>query len=82
MFDWNNKYRYTCRKSFKPATVEYDPVVGSETKKGRYDTCSVSRIGKAGPDNCGEKAYFWEPKNKKGLFKQILHMERLQNDSK
>jgi coenzyme F420-reducing hydrogenase beta subunit len=70
-FDRNNKYRYTCRKSFTPTTVEVDPVVGSETKKGRYDSCSVSRIGKSGPDNCGENAYFWEPKHKEDLFKFI-----------
>ena len=72
MFDLNNKYRYTCRRSFKQDTIEHNPVTGPEKKRGGYSGCTMCRIGTSNAENCGVNAYYWEPRDKKGLFKLII----------
>jgi hypothetical protein len=70
------EYNYYCRKSFKPDTIEPNPVIGTRKVKAKYDTCGVTRIGSPGRDHgrCGEEGLWWEPKNKKDLFKYIKHV--------
>jgi hypothetical protein len=72
LFDWNNKYRYTCRKSFQPKSIEPDPVVGTKVNKGGYDSCSAYRIRSS---DCGPTAQYWEPKHKRDLFKFMQKVE-------
>lgn len=72
---WSSPYAYFCRKSFKDKHTEMDPVVGSKKVEARYDSCGVARIGRVDRDDrCGEAGKFWEPKNKKDLFKLIKHV--------
>lgn len=78
-FHGNGRYAWRCRKSYKPDSTEYDPVVGVTKVKGGYDSCSVARIGnnqfnKLPDTRCGEEGRFWEPKDKKDLFKFIKHV--------
>jgi len=75
----SGKYAWKCKKSFTPTTVVYDPVIGKETVKGGYENCSISRIGTGeinplADNRCGEKGRFWQPKDKKNLFKYIKHV--------
>ena len=74
MFDWNNKHRYSCRKSFVEPKI--DNVVIGSTSKGYYQGCSIFRIGKSNETNCGEDGYFWAPKQKKHLFRLIKKAEQ------
>jgi hypothetical protein len=73
-FDWNNKHRYSCRKSWSEPKID-NLVVGS-TSKGFYYTCSAARIGKSVEGNCGQDAFYWEPKDKRNLFKFMMKVER------
>lgn len=72
LFDLNSKYRFTCRKSFKPEHTEPNLVTGSSVEKGTYQNCSAFRIGKSEEGNCGRDGYYWEPNSPKGLFKKII----------
>jgi hypothetical protein len=65
-FGVGSKYAYKCRKSWQEDTVETDPVIGVIKVKAKYDNCSSFRIRKI---DCGPSAQYWEPKNKKDLFK-------------
>ena len=56
---------YTCRKSFIPAKVEFDPVLGNKKGKGEYSSCRYMR----GSGCAGAK--YWTPKHKKDLFKAL-----------
>jgi len=68
-------FAYSCRKSFKPAHAEIDPVVGSKQVAAKYESCGVARIGHPDrTDRCGELGIWWEPKNKRDLFKFIKHV--------
>ena len=71
---------FSCRKTYKPKHNEPDPVLGSRVVKAKYDTCSVARIGTPGRDHgrCGESGLWWEPKNKRDLFKYIKHVGAVQ----
>ena len=69
--DRNNPYRYSCRKSFKPDEIKPNPVTGQSKVTGRYEGCTMFRIGKSKEGNCGEDAYYWEPKHKTDLFRFI-----------
>lgn len=71
-----SEYSYQCRKSFKETHVEPNPVVGAKKVQAKYDSCGVARIGSKGRDHgrCGEEGLWWEPKNKKDLFKYIKHV--------
>ena len=71
----SNSYAYSCRKSFIPEHMESDPVMGSKKVPAKYDSCGVARIGNpAREDRCGETGQWWEPKNKRDLFKYIKHV--------
>ena len=71
LFDTTNKYKYTCRKSWQPTKQEINPVTGLETMKAKYQGCASFRIGHGEEGNCGYEAYYWQPKDKKDLFKLI-----------
>jgi hypothetical protein len=81
LFDRNNKHRYTCKKSFKPKHEEINLVTGPEKVEGSYDSCSVFRIGKSEEGNCGKEAYYWEPKNKRDLFKYMKKVDHEANQT-
>jgi hypothetical protein len=78
--DWlahgSASYAYSCRKSYKPAHTESDLILGSKKVPAKYDSCGVARIGTTGRDHnrCGEAGLWWEPKNKRDLFKFIKHV--------
>jgi hypothetical protein len=77
--DWlahgSASFAYSCRKSFKPAHDEPDLVLGSKKVPAKYESCGVARIGRPDrTDRCGESGKFWEPKNKRDLFKYIKHV--------
>ena len=77
--DWlahgSASFAYSCRKSFKPAHDEPDLVLGSKKVPDKYESCGVARIGNPSrTDRCGEQGIFWEPKNKRDLFKFIKHV--------
>ena len=68
-------FNYKCRRSYKPEHTEHNPVIGEIKVDAKYETCSVARIGHPDrEDRCGELGKFWEPKNKKDLFKFIKHV--------
>jgi hypothetical protein len=79
-FLWHgfNTYAYKCRISFKETHEEFDPVTGPKKVKGEYQSCNIARVGSAvyGTERCGEEGKFWEPKNKKDLFKYIKHVSK------
>ena len=67
------KHRYMCRKSHVPAQTIYNPVTGDEQEQARYQSCAVFRIGRSQSGNCGADGYYWEPRDKQGIFKLIKH---------
>ena len=72
---FNNEYAYQCRKSFKETHTQPNPVIGSKTIQSKYETCGIARIGRVDRDDrCGESGQWWEPKNKRDLFKFIKHV--------
>ena len=78
--DWlahgSTSHAYSCRKSYKPEHMEPDLILGAKKVPAKYDSCGVTRIGTAGRDHgrCGEAGLWWEPKNKRDLFKFIKHV--------
>jgi hypothetical protein len=68
-------FAYSCRKAYNPEHDKPDPVIGSTKVKAKYESCGVARIGHPNrEDRCGEAGRFWEPKNKRDLFKFIKHV--------
>lgn len=57
-----NTWSWSCNLAYEPP--EYDPVTG-QTRKGRYDSCSVVRVKEA---VCGKNGKAWEPYYKRDLF--------------
>jgi hypothetical protein len=66
---------YRCYKTLLPAETKIDLVEGPSTKQARYDSCFSQRLSSGA---CGKAGKFWEPKNKKDLFKFIKHTEKVQ----
>ena len=72
--DWwtSSKYRYSCRKAYKPEHVEFNPVIGQIKHPEKYEGCSMARMSKFTKDidenHCGPEGKLWEPKHKKHLF--------------
>jgi len=72
---FRSEHAYYCRKSYKEKHTEPNPVVGSRLVEAKYESCSIARIGRVDRnDRCGESGLWWEPKNKKDLFKYIKHV--------
>jgi len=75
LFHGSSSIAYSCRKTFKEAHMAPDLVLGSKKVPSKYESCGVARIGNPSrTDRCGEQGIFWEPKNKKDLFKYIKHV--------
>jgi hypothetical protein len=77
--DWlwhgESSFAYSCRKSFRPTHDEPDLVLGSKKVPAKYESCGIARISNPNLDyRCGEEGKFWQPKNKKDLFKFIRHV--------
>ena len=68
---FDSPYTYMCKLSYKPDRQEPDKVVGSKFIKGGYETCNLARMN-IEDNTCGREAKFWQPKEKKGLFKLIV----------
>lgn len=66
-----NPVFWSCRKSYQPSVEEIDPVTGPKMSKPKYWSCSSARIGRSREGNCGEDAFYWEPRDKRDLFKFI-----------
>ena len=61
-----------CRLRHVEAKTTVDPVTGPKHEDAYWERCSVSRQSWASkPENCGDKALYWQPKHKTGLFKLI-----------
>jgi hypothetical protein len=61
-----------CRLKYVEARTTVDPVTGPKHEEAYYERCSISRMTwSSKPENCGEHGQYWQPKNKKGLFKLI-----------
>lgn len=72
---FNSEYAYLCRQSYRAQHQEPNPVVGAKKVAGHYENCGIARIGgDRRNDRCGVKGAWWEPKNKKDLFKYIKHV--------
>jgi hypothetical protein len=55
--------------------MEPDLVLGEKKVPAKYDSCGVARIGNPKrEDRCGEAGLWWEPVNKRDLFKYIKHV--------
>lgn len=80
LFFVDKRYSLRCRKSYKTEMSESNPVTGPKIKSAHYETCSTARmnyVSKQYDTNCGEAGRWWQPKNKKDLFKLIKHMEEI-----
>lgn len=66
---YSSKYSRHCKLSYEEARIDIDPVIGEIKKPGGYQSCSIYRLGMK---DCGPEAKFWQPKEKKGLFKLIV----------
>lgn len=73
-----NPIFWSCRKSYQPEHQEISLVTGTTTVKARYYGCTSSRIGKSREGNCGEDAFYWEPREKQDLFR---YMKKVGDDA-
>lgn len=73
---WGSGAEWLCRKAYKEAHIEPDPVRGPKQVPGEYQRCMTAR-GSWSTAVCGEEGRLWEPKSKKFLFLQIKHSERI-----
>ena len=75
LLGFRSAYAYKCRKNFEPDSTEVNLVVGQISNKGRYQTCSYSRLNS---QLCKEVGELWEPKDsKKHFFTIMQHEEQL-----
>lgn len=73
LMGWSSPYAYKCKKMFKDSAPEPNPVVGVKIKAAHYESCTLARmdyLSKTKQDTvCGPSGAWWQPKNKKDLFK-------------
>lgn len=75
---WGSGVEWRCRRAFVPASTEYDPVLGSKKNRAHYRRCSLVRLHDADYNkDCGKEGQWWEPKNKRFLFLQIKHSDKV-----
>lgn len=65
----DSEFRYSCRRSYEEARINFNPVTGSKIVKNKYELCTLSRLN---PNKCGPDAKYWAPKNKKDLFLALI----------
>jgi len=64
---------YKCAKTFRPAGIELDRVIGPVKTASSMMFCSNERtVG-----DCGKQAKYWQPKHKKDLFKLLTREENV-----
>jgi hypothetical protein len=70
------RYIGYCEKVFMPAHEKFDPVIGNIKVEAKYETCGMARLDKLNKQTelCGPEGRWWEPKDKKDLFKFIKHV--------
>jgi hypothetical protein len=72
------RYTMRCRLAYKQETVDKNFVTGHKTKPAHYETCSMARLSVSKDGiTCGQHGQFWQPKNKRDLFKLIKHTEEI-----
>ena len=64
----SRQYAMRCRKNYKEEEDDGNLVTGSRMTPAHFERCGTSRIQSA---KCGEEGKWWQPKNKKDLFKYI-----------
>ena len=69
-FGLNSPYAFMCSKSHTDDYTELDKVVGSKLVKGGYKSCGSFRLS-VYDGGCGPDAAYWQPKEKRDLFKLI-----------
>ncbi len=75
IFIWGSGVEWRCKQAYKPASTEFDPVLGPRKKEAYYERCATAR-GSWSNSVCGAEGRLWSPKSKKFLFLQIKHSER------
>ena len=65
---------YKCAKFPVAAIISSDPVLGIKREKARLPFCSLTRREYG---ECGENGKYWQPKNKKDLFKMLTKEEHV-----
>jgi len=68
-FNIGSPYSWQCDKVKTKEEIELDPVNGKEILKKAERKLCMSARDKFG--DCGPDGKFWEPKNKKDMFKYI-----------
>jgi hypothetical protein len=70
-----NSFNMHCKKSYVEAEIVPNEVMGPKISEAHYQRCSTARLhlisDKEKDKNCGKDGRFWEPRNKKDLFKFI-----------
>jgi hypothetical protein len=75
--DWifADSYSLRCKLAHVEEKIVDDPVTGPKKEPAYYERCTNARYEwLRNKDNCGPDGKFWQPKNKKGLFKLIKHV--------
>lgn len=70
--NWGTGHEWRCRITFVPEEIIQDPVIGPSKVPAHYKRCGLIRLHESKYRNeCGKEGIYWQPKNKKGLFKLI-----------
>lgn len=71
------RYTMRCRLDYKEEEVDKNFVTGHKPKPAHYARCSMARLSLSSVDTCGEQGKFWQPKDKRDLFRLIKHTEEI-----
>lgn len=73
----DTRYTMRCRLAYKEQEIDKDFVTGHKPKPAHYERCGMARLTNSKETSCGEQGKFWQPKNKRDLFKLIKHTEEI-----
>jgi hypothetical protein len=75
LLGFNSSLAYKCKLMYKESAPEPNPVTGVKIKPAHYESCSIARMdylsASRKDSNCGPDAKWWQPKDKKQLFRLI-----------
>jgi hypothetical protein len=73
---WGSGYEWRCRLNYIENEIVENRVTGNTVRAPYYERCSLTRMDFLSKDRkgevCGKEGKWWQPKEKKGLFKLIL----------
>lgn len=76
----DKRYSLRCKLTYKEEAVQKNYVTGHEINPAHYEKCALARLNyssKGENGSCGEEGRWWQPKNKRDLFKLIKHAEEI-----